>query len=70
MDAGMYYVAQSFADAMPPEESLKFVEAGMNLAGFNDPDPHLKELLRQLAYHEISYAEYDMATTQYILGQS
>lgn len=53
-----------------PAESLKFIEAGMNLAGFNDPDPHLKELLRQLAYHEISYAEYDMATTQYILGQS
>ena len=41
--------------SITPEESLKFVEAGMNLAGHVTTDPHLQELLRQLAHHEISF---------------
>lgn len=53
-----------------PEESLKFAEAGMNLAGHVITDPHLQELLRQLAYHEISFEEYDAATTRHIMGDA
>lgn len=53
-----------------PEESLKFVEAGMNLAGHVITDPHLQELLRQLAHHEISFEEYDAATTRHIMGDA
>lgn len=56
--------------SMSPEESLKFVEAGMNLAGHVITDPHLQELLRQLAHHEISFEEYDAATTQHIMGDA
>ncbi|BAI63950.1 riboflavin synthase alpha chain [Rothia mucilaginosa DY-18] len=53
-----------------PEESLKFAEAGMNLAGHVITDPHLQELLRQLAHHEISFEEYDAATTRHIMGDA
>ncbi|WP_413039996.1 hypothetical protein [Rothia mucilaginosa] len=56
--------------SMSPEESLKFVEAGMNLAGHVITDPHLQELLRQLAHHEISFEEYDAATTRHIMGDA
>lgn len=56
--------------SMSPEESLKFVEAGMNLAGHVITDPHLQELLRQLAHHEISFEEYDAATTRHIMGRA
>lgn len=70
MDAGMYYVAQAFADAMPPEESLKFVEAGMNLAGHVVTDPHLQELLRQCAYGEISPEECKAAGMRHILSHA
>lgn len=56
--------------SMSPEESLKFVEAGMNLAGHVTTDPHLQELLRQLAHHEISFEEYDAATTRHIMGRA
>ncbi|MBF1659006.1 MAG: hypothetical protein HXO58_04125 [Rothia mucilaginosa] len=56
--------------SITPEESLKFVEAGMNLAGHVITDPHLQELLRQLAHHEISFEEYDAATTRYIMGDA
>lgn len=52
------------------EESLKFAEAGMNLAGHVITDPHLQELLRQLAHHEISFEEYDAATTRHIMGRA
>jgi riboflavin synthase, alpha subunit len=55
---------------MSPEEALKFVEAGMNLAGHVITDPHLQELLRQLAHHEISFEEYDAATTRHIMGDA
>lgn len=53
-----------------PEEALQFVEAGMNLAGHVIADPHLQELLRQLAHHEISFEEYNAATTQHIMGDA
>lgn len=53
-----------------PEEALQFVEAGMNLAGHVITDPHLQELLRQLAHHEISFEEYDAATTRHIMGRA
>lgn len=53
-----------------PEEALQFVEAGMNLAGHVTTDPHLQELLRQLAHHEISFEEYDAATTRHIMGRA
>lgn len=53
-----------------PEEVLQFVETGMNLAGHVITDPHLQELLRQLAHHEISFEEYDAATTQHIMGRA
>lgn len=53
-----------------PEEALQFVEAGMNLAGHVLTDPHLQELLRQLAHHEISFEEYDAATTRHIMGDA
>jgi riboflavin synthase, alpha subunit len=56
--------------SMSPEESLKFVEAGMNLAGHVITDPHLQEILRQLAHHEISFEEYDAATTRHIMGDA
>ena len=56
--------------SMSPEESLKFVEAGMNLAGHVITDPHLQELLRQLAHHEISFEEYDAATTRHSMGDA
>lgn len=56
--------------SMSPEESLKFVEAGMNLAGHVITDPRLQELLRQLAHHEISFEEYDAATTRHIMGDA
>lgn len=52
-----------------PEEALQFVEAGMNLAGHVITDPYLNELLRKLAYCEISFDEYDAATTRYILSR-
>lgn len=52
------------------EEALQFVEAGMNLAGHVTTDPHLQELLRQLAHHEISFEEYDAATTRHIMGRA
>lgn len=55
--------------SMSPEEALQFVEAGMNLAGHVTTDPHLQELLRQLAHHEISFEEYDAATTRHIMGR-
>lgn len=56
--------------SMSPEEALQFVEAGMNLAGYVTTDPHLQELLRQLAHHEISFEEYDAATTRHIMGRA
>jgi|GEM_PF-2346929 riboflavin synthase, alpha subunit len=56
--------------SMSPEEALQFVEAGMNLAGHVITDPYLNELLRKLAYCEISFDEYDAATTRYILGRA
>ena len=52
------------------EEALQFVEAGMNLAGHVTTDPHLQELLRQLAHHEISFEEYDAATTRHIMDRA
>lgn len=55
---------------MSPEEALQFVEAAMNLAGHITTDPHLQELLRQLAHHEISFEEYDAATTRHIMGRA
>lgn len=57
-------------NSITPEEALQFVEAGMNLAGHVITDPHLQELLRQLAHHEISFEEYDAATTQHIMGDA
>lgn len=51
-----------------PEESLKFAEAGMNLAGHVITDPHLQELLRQYAYGEISPEECKAAGMRHILG--
>lgn len=56
--------------SITPEESLKFAEAGMNLAGHVITDPHLQKLLRQLAHHEISFEEYDAATTRHIMGRA
>lgn len=56
--------------SITPEEALQFVEAGMNLAGHVVTDPHLQELLRKLAHHEISFEEYDAATTRHIMGDA
>lgn len=56
--------------SMSPEESLKFVEAGMNLAGHVITDPHLQELLRQYAYGEISPEECKAAGMRHILGDA
>lgn len=53
-----------------PEESLKFAEAGMNLAGHVITDPHLQELLRQYAYGEISPEECKAAGMRHILGDA
>ena len=53
--------------SMSPEEALKFVEAGMNLAGHVITDPHLQELLRHQAHHDISFEQYDAATTRQIM---
>lgn len=53
-----------------PVESLKFIEAGMNLAGFNNPDPYLKELLRQCIYGEISSEECKVAGMHHILSRA
>ena len=57
-------------NSITSEEALQFVEAGMNLAGHVTTDPHLQELLRQLAHHEISFEEYDAATTRHIMGRA
>ena len=68
MDIGMYYVAQAIANAAPPEQSLKVAEAGMNLAGHPITDPYIKGLMRQRAYGEISFEEYQAACIRHILG--
>lgn len=52
------------------EEALRFVEAGMNLAGFDNPDPYLKELLRQCMYGEISPEECKAAGMHHILSRA
>lgn len=70
MDAGIYYVAQAFANAAPPEESLKVAEAGMSLAGHPITDPYIKGLMRQRAYGEISFEEYKVACIRHILGEN
>lgn len=51
-----------------PEESLKFAEAGMNLAGHVITDPHILELLNQRAHGGISFEEYKAACIRHILG--
>lgn len=51
-----------------PEESLKFAEAGMNLAGHVITDPHIIELLNQRAHGSISFEEYKAACIRRILG--
>ena len=54
--------------SMSPEESLKFAEAGMNLAGHVITDPHILELLNQRAHGGISFEEYKAACIRHILG--
>ena len=56
--------------AVTPEEALAFVEAGMGLAGYTDTDPYLKELLRQLAYGELTFEEYSELCDKHILGDN
>lgn len=51
-----------------PEESLKFAEAGMNLAGHVITDPRILELLNQRAHGGISFEEYKAACIRHILG--
>lgn len=51
-----------------PEESLKFAEAGMNLAGHVITDPHILELLNLRAHGGISFEEYKAACIRHILG--
>lgn len=53
-----------------PDEALQFVEAGMNLAGNAITDPHLKELLRQYVYGEISAEECKAAGMRHILSHT
>ena len=53
-----------------PEEALAFVEAGMGLAGYTHTDPYLKELLRQLAYGELTFEEYSELCDKHILGDN
>lgn len=54
--------------SITPEESLKFAEAGMNLAGHVITDPHILELLNQRAHGSISFEEYKAACIRHILG--
>ena len=51
-----------------PEESLKFAEAGMNLAGHVITDPRILELLNQRAHGGISFEEYKAACIRHLLG--
>lgn len=51
-----------------PEESLKFAEAGMNLAGHVITDPRILELLNQRAHGGIPFEEYKAACIRHILG--
>ncbi len=53
-----------------PEDALQFVEAGMNLAGNAITDPHLKELLRQYVYGEISAEECKAVGMRHILSHT
>ena len=53
-----------------PEEALRFVEAGMNLAGHTITDPRLQELLRQCIYGKISPEACKAAGMRHILARA
>ena len=42
----------------------------MGLAGYTHTDPYLKELLRQLAYGELTFEEYSELCDKHILGDN
>ncbi len=60
--------ADDSTNPVTPEESLKFAEAGMNLAGHVITDPRILELLNQRAHGGISFEEYKAACIRHILG--